>query len=121
MKFSMQIKGDKKLQKQLTDWKDSRVKALIDVTKRVGREIRKDARRKAPKKTGRLRRGIKFFFKKTKRRGIEGFVRSTMPYSRIIEIGSTARNIPPRPFMQQAVDENRRYYTDSIEMVMSYF
>ena len=121
MKLTVKIQGTKQVQKELTDWKDSRVKALIQVVKMTGRAIRKDARRGAPKKTGRLRRGIKFFFKKSKRKGIAGFVRSTMPYSRIIENGSVAKNIPPRPFMQKAFDAHQREFNDKIEMLMGLF
>jgi HK97 gp10 family phage protein len=121
MKLKVDVKGVKATKKELTDWKDSRVKALIQQVKMTGRAIRKDARRNAPKKTGRLRRGIKFFFKKSKSKGIAGFVRSTMPYSRIIENGSVAKGIPPRPFMQQAFDAHQREFNHNIELIMSLF
>ena len=121
MKLVVKVKGVKEVKKELTNWKDERVKAVIQVVKETGRSIRKDARRNAPKKTGRLRRGIKFYFKKSKRRGIAGFVRSTLPYSRIIENGSVAKNIPPRPFMQQAFDAHQREFNDKLEYVMGFF
>jgi HK97 gp10 family phage protein len=116
MKITM--KGLSGVQRKITKWEDSRVKALEKVIKETGRAIRKDARRRAPRDTGRLRKGIRFMFKKRKKTGMAGYLRAVAPYSHIIELGSFARNIQPRPFMQPAVEAAQSEYMLKLEYIM---
>lgn len=116
--MKIQLKGLKDVQKKITNWEDSRVKALEKVIKVTGRAIRKDARRRAPRDTGRLRKGIRFMFKRTKKRGMGGYLRAVAPYSHIVEFGSVVRNIPPRPFMQPAFESAQAEYMTKIEYIM---
>lgn len=116
--MKLKLKGLNNLQKKITDWEDSRVKALEKVIKETGRAIRKDARRRAPRDTGRLRKGIRFMFKKRKRTGMAGYLRAVAPYSHLVEHGSVVRNIPPRPFMKPAFDAAQGEYMMKIEYIM---
>jgi HK97 gp10 family phage protein len=113
------MKGLKNLQSKLTDWEDSRVKALEKIIKETGRAIRKDARRRAPRNTGRLRKSIQFKFVKSKRRNeLYGAVRAVARYSHVVETGSVARNIKPQPFIRPAVEAAKAEYLLKLEYVM---
>ena len=116
--MKIKLKGLNNVQKKIEDWQDSRVKALEKVIKETGRAIRKDARRRAPRVTGRLRKSIQFKFKKRKRKGMAGYVRAVAPYSHIIENGSVVRNIPPRPFLRPAAEAAESEYLLKLEYVM---
>jgi len=115
----IRMKGLKELQTKITDWQDHRVKNLEQVIKFTGRAIRKDARRRAPKKTGKLRKSITFHFKKSKKRGeMYGYVRAVARYSHVIENGSVNRNIAPRPFIRPAVEAAKDDYLKWLEAAM---
>jgi HK97 gp10 family phage protein len=116
--MKIKLQGLKQVQKQLVDWEDSRVKALRKFMQKTGKAVRRDARRRAPKKTGRLRKGISYTFVQSKRKGMGVFIRAVAPYSHIIELGSVVRNIPPRPFMQPALDAAKGDYLMGLEYIM---
>lgn len=119
MKF--RVKGLQQLQTKITDWTDYRVKNLEQVIKKTGRAIRKDARRRAPKDSGQLRKSIVFKFVKSKRKGeLYGYVRAVARYSHVIESGSVKRNIAPRPFIQPAIEAARADYLAWLEAAMGW-
>jgi hypothetical protein len=116
--MKIKLLGLKEVQKQLEDWEDSRVKTLRKFIQKKGKEIRKDARSRAPRQSGRLRKGISYSFKQSKRKGMGVWIRAVAPYSHIVELGSAARNIPPRPFMQPAFDAAKGDYMIGLEYIM---
>ncbi len=116
--MKIKLRGLAELQKKLTNWQDSRVKEVKKFLQKTGKEIRRDARRRAPKKTGRLRRGISYAFKESRRKGMGVYIRAVAPYSHIHELGSVARNIPPRPFMTPAFDAAKGDYMAGLEYIM---
>lgn len=116
--MKIKLQGLKQVQKQLVDWEDSRVKALRKFMQKTGKAVRRDARRRAPKKTGRLRKGISYAFKQRKKTGMGVYIRAVAPYSHIVELGSVVRNIPPRPFMQPAFDSAKGEYLMGLEYIM---
>jgi HK97 gp10 family phage protein len=116
--MKIKLKGLKQVQKKLADWEDSRVKALRKSLQQTGKAIRRDARKRVPKRTGTLRKSITYRFKQSKRKGMAVFIRAVAPYSHIVELGSAVRNIPPRPFMQPAFDANESAYMMKLEYIM---
>ena len=90
-------------------------RVAIEQAKRLvvetGRNIRKNARRRAPKKTGQLRKSIVVKFNKQK---TAAFVRATARYSHIVENGSMTRGIAPRPFMQPAAESEEPKYVQKL-------
>lgn len=79
------------------------------------RNIAKSARRRAPKKTGQLRKSIVVKFNKQK---TMAYVRATARYSHIVENGSASRGIAPRPFFQPAVEAETPRYVSAITDIL---
>jgi HK97 gp10 family phage protein len=116
--MKIKLRGLAELQKKLTDWEDSRVKEVRKFLQKTGKAVRRDARRRAPKNTGRLRKGISYAFKQRKKKGMGVYIRAVAPYSHIVELGSVVRNIPPRPFMTPAFDAAKGDCMAGLENIM---
>lgn len=112
MKIS--IKGVSDIQRKVSMWEVKRKYQVQQLIVTTAREIRKEARRGAPKNTGRLRKSIVARFNKDK---TAGYVRAVAPYSHIVENGSASKNIKPKPFMQPAADKIKPKYVQKLKEI----
>lgn len=80
---------------------------------KTANNIRRNARRRAPVKSGRLRKSIVRHFNDTK---TAAFIRAVAPHAHLVEYG-TAQGAGPRPFLIPAAEGQRSKYDKELENI----
>lgn len=113
---SVKVDGLAKLRRDLKAIDKDLGKAFTDHLRDIAREIRDDARSRAPRKTGALQRSIKH---SVRARGAS--VYSDLDYAAVHEWGGTIRprgapiEIRGRHYIYSAVDENIKHIEEELE------
>ena len=117
---SIKVEGLNKLVRQLKQLNPD----LVDEMKRANRDIADSlvpvAKRKAPKRTGRLADSIRSSGQA--RSGVVRAGKARVPYAGPIHFGWASRRIRPQPFLYDALDERRsvieREYVSRVDKIV---
>jgi len=107
-RFNIRTKGTRGVLAKLATVDDGLQREVLETAVRVGSQIVEgDARRRAPRDTGRLQRAIKSETVEVSpgRALARVYVGREAFYARFVEFGT--RNMPAKPFLRPALRENR--------------
>jgi HK97 gp10 family phage protein len=113
--LSIKANGLAKLRRDLKAIDKDLAKSFTDHLREIAKDVRDDARPRAPRKTGALQRSIKH---SVRARGAS--VYSNLPYAGVQEWGGTIRprgtpiEIRGRHFIYSAVDENTKHVEEEL-------
>ena len=114
-KNSMQIdiSGARDARMRIARYQVRKFAATKNLVVRTANNILRNARRRAPVKSGRLRKSIVRHFNDTK---TAAFVRAVAPHAHLVEFG-TAQGAGPRPFLFPAAEGQRSKYNKELEKI----
>lgn len=113
-RLQLKLSGVDGVQRSVSRWEVKKIAAVRALIKRTANNIRRNAKRRAPVKTGRLQKSIQV---KLSRDKLAAFVRAVAPYSHIVEYGSSVTGAQPRPFMQPAFDGQKSKYETALKKI----
>lgn len=111
LRLSMKGVGD--VQRNVSRWQGKKMQQVKELVKKTAQNIKRNARRRVPVKTGRLRKSIVVHYDRTK---TAAFVRAVAPHAHLVEFG-TAGGMPARPFMQPAFDGQKSKYEQALNKI----
>lgn len=115
MGTKIKLRGDKQLGKQMRRLSAQRDDISVDCMKAWGDDVQSDARRNAPERTGKLKRGITVRVQKQKLSASVGTHNGPF-YGHFMENGTS--EAPAQPFLGPAFNANRDiapYMRDALE------
>jgi HK97 gp10 family phage protein len=110
----LKLNGLSDLEKKVSRWQATRYTLVRALVKRTAQNVKRNARRRVPVRTGRLRKSIVAHYTKDK---LAAFVRAVAPHSHLVEFGSAATGAQPRPFMAPAYEGQRKKYDAEIRKI----
>lgn len=113
-RLDIELRGLNALNVNLSRWEAKKVLEVKELVKKTAMNIRRNARRRAPVKTGRLRKSIRILYGKDR---LSAYVRAVAPYSHIVENGSSVTGASPRPFLKPAADGQVQRYEQEIRRI----
>lgn len=114
-RLQIEIRGLKNMEVKLSRWQAKKISAVRALVKKTANNVRRNARRRAPIQTGRLRKSIQVKFGDNK---LSAYVRAVAPYSHIVEYGSAATGAQPRPFLQPAFDGQKSKFEQQLRKIL---
>lgn len=111
-RLQIEINGLGNIERKVSRWQASRIYAVRALVKKTANNVRRNARRRAPVVTGRLRKSIQVKYNKDK---LAAFVRAVAPYSHLVEYGSAVTGAQPKPFMQPAIDSQQAKFDKALK------
>jgi len=129
MRIDVDITGLREIERALKRLPTRTVERISRKALSAGaRLVRDDARRRAPFRTGRLKKSIKVKARRSRRNVITVSVLTKVRYSHLVELGTHERFVkknkrfvgamPARPFMRPALEVNRHKALDVYKRVM---
>lgn len=93
-------------QRAISRWQVTRYEKVRALVQRTANNIRRNARRKVPVKSGHLRNSIVIHYASDR---TAAFVRAVAPHAHLVEYGTT-RGAAPQPFIQPAAEGQKTKY-----------
>ena len=113
-KMAVYLKGLSDVQRTVSKWQAGRYHKVQQLIKKTANNIKRNARRRAPVKTGRLRKSIMVFYGPDR---LTAYVRAVAPHSHLVEYGSAVMGSGPRPFLEPAATGQVEKYKKEIAKI----
>ncbi len=113
MRFKLH--GLKNTEIKISRWEARKTSSMRTLVSRTANNIRRNAKRRVPVVTGRLKKSIQVKYSKDK---LAAFVRAVAPYSHLVEFGSAKTGANPKPFLQPAYDGQKAKYEQSLRKIL---
>jgi hypothetical protein len=122
---AVRVEGGRELRRKFREVGDD-MSDLKDLHKQLADDVAGTAKTKTPVRSGRLRNSVRGSGTKTAARVRAGNNRksgpSSVPYAGVIHFGWAARNITPRPYLYEALDDRRQEvierYNDEVRTII---
>lgn len=115
MKLKIKMNGLQNLETKVSRWQVRKTQSIRELVKRTANNVRRNARRRVPVRTGRLRKSISVKYSDDK---LAAFVRAVAPYSHLVEYGSAVTGAQPRPFMMPAYEGQKSKYQQELKKIL---
>jgi HK97 gp10 family phage protein len=110
-----ELRGLRDVQVSVSRWQAKKITNMRALVKKTANNIRRNARRKVPVKTGRLRKSIQVKYGDQR---MTAYVRAVAPHSHLVEFGSAVTGASPHPFMQPAYDGQKSKYERELTRIL---
>jgi HK97 gp10 family phage protein len=111
--MAVYLEGIGDVKRNISRWEAKKMLQVKELVKKTAQNIRRNARRRVPVKSGQLRKSIVIHYSSDR---TAAFIRAVAPHSHLIEFG-TARGLPARPFMQPAFDGQKSKYQQALNKI----
>lgn len=113
-KMSIRVEGVPNVQRAFSRWQVKKISAVRSLIARTANNVKRNARRKVPVLTGRLRKSIQVKYGDKK---MVAYVRAVAPHSHLVEYG-TSRGARPHPFFVPSIMGQRSKYERALKKIL---
>jgi HK97 gp10 family phage protein len=114
-RLELELRGLADLEVRVSRWEVRKIAAMRALVKNTANNIRRNAKRRAPVVTGRLRKSISVKYADDK---LTAFVRAVAPYAHIVENGSAVTGASPKPFIEPAFQGQKEKYEQKLRRIL---